>query len=215
MLQAALPIYSILFYVFSFLLIVSSFCVVFVKQTVQSALWLIVTFVISSALWMMLQAEFLALALIFVYVGAVLTLFLFVVMMINTDKEEAINPVKRAVPFAVVLMVLLLSVLAGAIMHYSYHWANTSLVHNSTTYSNTMLLGDLLYTHYVLAFEMAAAVLLVAIIGAISLAFFGSDMAQNKKVIRRQRDASKASGLRLIDIPSATVLSNTSKDKLS
>ena len=105
MLEAGLPIYNILFFIFSAALVASSLCVVFVKQTVQSALWLIVTFVISSALWMMLQAEFLALALIFVYVGAVLTLFLFVVMMINTDQEDTINPIKRAAPFAILLMV--------------------------------------------------------------------------------------------------------------
>jgi NADH-quinone oxidoreductase subunit J len=184
------------------MIVSTSLCVVFVKHTVQSALWLIVTFIICSALWMMLQAEFLALALIFVYVGAVLTLFLFVIMMINTDKEEHINPVKRAVPFAVLLMLLLFAVLAGAIYHYNHHWIHASLVHYSTTYSNTKSMGDILYTHYYLAFEMAALVLLVAIIGAISLAFFGSDMQEHKKVIKKQREASKENGLRIIDIPS-------------
>jgi len=198
----ALPIYTILFYVFSLMIICTSLCVIFVKHTVQSALWLIVTFVISSALWMMLQAEFLALALIFVYVGAVLTLFLFVVMMINTDNEDHINPVKRAVPFAILLMVLLFAVLAGAIYHYNHHWLHTSLIHYSTTYNNTKAMGNILYTHYYVAFEMAALVLLVAIIGAISLAFFGSDMAESEKVIFNQREACKENGLRIVDIPS-------------
>lgn len=202
MLHMPLPIYSILFYVFSAMIIITSLCVIFVKHTVQSALWLIVTFVISSALWMMLQAEFLALALIFVYVGAVLTLFLFVVMMINTDKEDHINPVKRAVPFAILLMVLLFAALAGAIMHFSHHWNHAALIHYSTTYSNTAAMGNILYTKYVLAFEMAAAVLIVAIIGAISLAFFGSDMQENEKVVRDQREASKEAGLRIVDIKS-------------
>jgi NADH-quinone oxidoreductase subunit J len=216
MLQAGLPIYSILFFVFSAALVASSLCVVFVKHTVQSALWLIVTFVISSALWMMLEAEFLALALIFVYVGAVLTLFLFVVMMINTDKEDTINPVKRLLPFAILLMVLLFSAIGGSMIHFSSQ-SNTVLNNeinpDSSTLSNTMALGNILYTHYVLAFEMAGAVLLVAIIGAISLAFFGSDASFHKKIIRRQRRASKASGLRIVDIPSGTSVSVSNQEK--
>lgn len=210
----ALPIYNILFFVFSTLIIVTSFLVVFVKHTVQSALWLIVTFVLSAALWMMLQAEFLALALIFVYVGAVLTLFLFVVMMINTDKEDHINPVKRAVPFAIILMVLLFAALAGAVYHFNPHWVHASLIHYTTSYSNTQAMGDILYTQYVVAFEMAAAVLLVAIIGAISLAFFGSDMQQAEKVIRNQREASKETGLRIVNIPSATHLKTEEKSSV-
>ena len=205
MLHMHLPIYHILFFVFAALLIITSLCVIFVKHTVQSALWLIVTFIVSSALWMMLQAEFLSLALIFVYVGAVLTLFLFVVMMINTDKEDHINPVKRIVPFAILLMLLLFAVLVGAIIHYTHidpQWAYHQLLKHSTTYNNTLQMGTLLYTTYAVPFIIAAAILLVAIIGAISLAFFGSNQAHADIVITQQREACKENGLRIVNIPS-------------
>lgn len=205
MMHFELPIYPILFYAFSALLIITSFLVIFVKETVQSALWLIVAFVFSAVLWMMLQAEFLALVLIFVYVGAVLTLFLFVVMMINTDKEDRINPVKRVVPFAILLMLLLFVVLAGAIIkfnHGSIVWQHATLIAHQTTYNNTLQMGRILYTHYVVAFEIAAMVLLVAIIGAISLAFFGTDRKKVKQVLINQRNASKETGLKIIDMPS-------------
>jgi NADH-quinone oxidoreductase subunit J len=76
-----------------------------------------------------------------------------------------------------------------------------------------MAMGNILYTQYLFAFEMAGAVLLVAIIGAITLAFFGSDLVHYKKVIRRQRLASKASGLRIVDIQSANRPSLTDKEK--
>jgi NADH-quinone oxidoreductase subunit J len=154
----------------------------------------------------MLQAEFLALMLVFVYVGAVLTLFLFVVMMINSDKETKVTPIKKALPVGFIVMILLAALLWGVIFHMGGHHnaalftSSHILIPTTTTYNNTLQLGILLYTHYVLAFELAGAILLVAIIGAISLAYLGRPK-DPEKIITDQRDANKASGLRLVDIP--------------
>ena len=200
MLSHALPIYSILFFVFAAMLVAVSLLVVFVRKTVQSALWLIVAFILSSVLWMMMQAEFLALALIFVYVGAVLTLFLFVIMMINTDDESEHKPVRKALPWALMLMALFVAAM-WMIFHQGgvFHDSNR-IIAKTTTYNNTLQMGTLLYTRYVFAFELAGAVLLVAIIGAIVLAFFGRPKG-HARVQTDQRDASKANGLRVVDLP--------------
>ena len=155
----------------------------------------------------MLQAEFLALMLVFVYVGAVLTLFLFVVMMINSDKETKVTPIKTVLPVGLVLMVLLAALLGGVIFHIGSHHHTAALfleayklTPTTTAYNNTLQLGILLYTHYVLAFELAGAILLVAIIGAISLAFLGRPK-DPEKIRADQRDASSIPGLRLVDLP--------------
>lgn len=206
MLHHHLDIYAILFFVFSAMLIATSLLVIFTRHTVQAALWLILTFVISAMLWMMLQAEFLALMLVFVYVGAVLTLFLFVVMMINSDKETKATPIRKAIPIALIVMVFLFAAEWGIIFHmgglhaHALFSAQHHLLATSTTYNNTMQLGILLYTHYIVAFELAGAILLVAIIGAISLAFFGRPR-DDEKIVTQQRQASKASGLRMVDLP--------------
>ena len=105
---------KLVFYVFSALLIGSATMVIVSRHSVRAAFFLIVSFCASAVLWMLLEAEFLALLLIFVYVGAVMTLFMFVVMMLNLDKESVQEKFVRYLPFAVLIVALMVGVLVYA-----------------------------------------------------------------------------------------------------
>ncbi len=161
------------FYAFAALLIFSACMVITSRHPVRGVLFLVLGFFASSVLWMLLQAEFLALVLIFVYVGAVMTLFLFVVMMLNLDVSSKHKGWVRYLPFGVLIAGLLMIVMVGVMRpEYfnakTYHWVN-----HPESYSNVTALGNVLYTQYVYPFELAAVLLLVAIIAAVSLAFRG------------------------------------------
>jgi len=198
-----IPIHQIIFFIFAFLLVGSSLLVVLSRHTVRAALFLILAFIVSAVLWMMLQAEFLALALIFVYVGAVLTLFLYVVMMIDSDSESYKHGFMRFLPLAIVVLALLL-IVTLAVIGYGHTIGAFSFTPSMKTlpvsYSNTTQLGTLLYTHYLYPFEIAGAILLVAIIGSITLAFFGPNKRARIQNVSRQHKASKATGVRLVDL---------------
>lgn len=169
----------IIFFIFSAVLLISATMVVVARNPVRGVMFLVLAFVASSALWMILQAEFLSLVLIFVYVGAVMTLFLFVVMMLNIDLITLREGFVRYLPIGI----LVTAVLAGLILYVitPKHFpagVDTQLLAQPADYSNTKELGGVLYTQYVYPFEIAAAILLVAIVSAISLAFRGR---QNSK----------------------------------
>src|SRR5512144_1312479 len=158
-----------LFYVFATVLIFAAVRVITVRNPVHAALFLVLAFFNSAALWVLLQAEFLALTLVLVYVGAVMVLFLFVVMMLDINvaplREGFIKylPIGAAVAFIIVVemgLVVGSRFFAGE----SYH-----LIQQPAGYSNTKELGQALYTVYVYPFEIAAVILLVAIIAAIAL----------------------------------------------
>src|SRR3990167_9818168 len=110
------PTYAVVFYIFSALLLMSAVGVIIVRNPVQAVLFLVLAFVSSAVLWMMLQAEFLSLVLIFVYVGAVMTLFLFVVMMLNLDLSKMREKFVRFLPFGVVVMLLLIATMIVIVM---------------------------------------------------------------------------------------------------
>lgn len=168
-----MTILQLVFYFFSALLILSAVMVIVAKNPVHGVLFLVGAFFASSVLWMTLQAEFLALALIFVYVGAVMTLFLFVVMMINIDLIPLREGFVRYLPFGILVMVLLLAIMVLVLGPKHFGAAFATLPIRPADYSNVTALGNVLYTQYAYAFELAAVVLLVAIIAAISLAFRG------------------------------------------
>lgn len=161
---------QILFYTFATLLIGSGLFMIVCRNPVYAALFLVAAFCISGALWLMLAAEFLALILVLVYVGAVMTLFLFVVMMLNIDLAPLREGFVRYLPlgiFVVALMIaLLLYVIKGSTFGLS-HYPEPKLL--PASYSNISELGKVLYTDYVYPFELAAVLLLGAIIAAISL----------------------------------------------
>ena len=141
---------------------------------------------------MLLEAEFLALLLIFVYVGAVMTLFMFVVMMLNLDKEAVQEKFVRYLPFAVVVVALMVAVLIFAVKPGHLGDLSTAMkAYHATDYSNTKVLGMLLYTRYVYAFELAAVILLIAIVASIGLTH--REKSNNKRQrVATQLEANKA-----------------------
>jgi NADH-quinone oxidoreductase subunit J len=173
---------QVVFYFFAGLTVLSALMVITQNNPVRCVLFLVLAFFTSAVLWILLSAEFLALVLVLVYVGAVMTLFLFVVMMLNIDIEEMKTHVIRYLPFGLIGVALLASLLVIVIPEVDFknavETAQTPIVKSHlfdtgtvgyNSISNTAALGDVLYTDYVFAFELAAAILLVAIIAAITL----------------------------------------------
>ena len=193
-----LPIPQIVFFTFSALLLGSATMVILSRHAVRGVLFLILAFFASAVLWMMLEAEFLALALIFVYVGAVMTLFLFVVMMLNLDAAPRSEGFVKHLPFGLLAIGILLATMILVIGPKHFGLINfTAPPLQPAHYSNVKELGMVLYTDFMYPFEIAAVILLVAIISAISLAFRG---AQNRKVqhIGDQLKATKANRLDIV-----------------
>ncbi|KTC91715.1 NADH-quinone oxidoreductase subunit J [Fluoribacter dumoffii] len=188
---------QIIFYVFAAIAVGAAFMVIIQDNPVRSVLFLVLTFFASAVLWLLAEAEFLALILILVYVGAVMTLFLFVVMMLNIDIEVVKSHHKRYIPFALILVALLIGLLMVSIPAGTFkstvETQNTASVstqfidieHNNSQaqpLSNTEALGMVLYTDYLLAFEIAAALLLIAIISAITLVHRGPRKSKRQNV---------------------------------
>lgn len=164
--------YEIVFYAFSTLMVVAALGVVSARNPVHSALFLVLTFFATSAIWLLLEAEFLAITLVLVYVGAVMVLFLFVVMMLDINITRMRQGVMRYAPFgiaiAILLIVQMIMVVGPEQFGLEVERFSSPLKH-AADYSNTKELGRILYTDYVYAFELAAVILLVAIIAAIAL----------------------------------------------
>jgi NADH-quinone oxidoreductase subunit J len=159
------------FYVFSIIAVASAFMVISARNPVHAVLFLILVFVNAAGLFMLAGAEFLALILIVVYVGAVAVLFLFVVMMLDVDFAQLRQGLLQYAPIGVVVgLVLLLELLlvAGSFV-VSPDVAGSAVLPIDGAIDNTRALGQVLYTRYVFLFQGAAAVLLVAMIGAIVL----------------------------------------------
>jgi NADH-quinone oxidoreductase subunit J len=159
-----------LFYIFSGILVFSAIMVITVRNPVHAVLFLVLAFFTSAAVWLLLEAEFLAIVLVLVYVGAVMVLFLFVVMMLDINFAPLREGFIRYLPVGVLVAVLILVEMALVIgpRHFGLdHYS--APVRASADYSNTEELGAILYTVYVYPFEIAAAILLVAIVAAIAL----------------------------------------------
>jgi NADH-quinone oxidoreductase subunit J len=161
---------SILFYVFGTLLVAAALGVIVSRNPVHSALSLVLCFVTSAAIWLLIEAEFLAIVLVLVYVGAVMVLFLFVVMMLDVNVEELRRGFTRYAWLgwvtAAVLVVEIVGVVTARTLGVDVTGGAAPLPAN---YSNTQELGSLLYTKYAYPFELAAVLLLVAIVAAIAL----------------------------------------------
>jgi len=160
---------SALFYIFSAVLLASSFGVITARSTVHAALFLVLAFFNAACLWMMLKAEFLAIALVLVYVGAVMVLFLFVVMMLDINTEELRVGFWKAFPLAALVGVLIALEMALVLMGGFSHGAAPVADATALRMGNTRLLGIEVYTNYLYPLQIAAVLLLVAIISAIAL----------------------------------------------
>jgi len=157
------------FYIFSALLLMSAGLMITVRNPVFAALFLILAFFSSSAIWLLLEAEFLAITLVVVYVGAVMVLFMFVVMMLDIKLSAMREGFIRYLPVGIIVAVLMALSMGLVINAGEFGLVSDSIQRHSADYSNTAELGVNLYTHYLYPFEVAGAILLVAIIAAIAL----------------------------------------------
>ncbi len=170
------------FYLFSIIAVASAFMVIASRQPVHSVLFLILCFVNAAGLFMLAGAEFLALILIVVYVGAVAVLFLFVTMMLDVDLASLRTGMLQYAPIGVVIggILLLELLLVGGSYLMAPTVGGTPVVPIDQTIGNTRALGQVIYTRYVFLFQGAGAVLLVAMVGAIVLTL------QHKPNVKRQ-----------------------------
>ena len=157
-----------LFYVFSGILVVAATRVITDRNPVHAALYLVLSFFSAASIWMMLQAEFLAIVLVLVYVGAVMVLFLFVVMMLDIDMDKLRQGFWGYCPFAATIGVIIVLEMA-AVLFRGFITLDPRVPAASANIGNTRELGKLIYTQYVYAFEIAAVILLVAIVAAVAL----------------------------------------------
>jgi len=157
-----------LFYAFSAILILAATRVITDRNPVHAALYLVLSFFSAAAIWLLLKAEFLAIVLVLVYVGAVMVLFLFVVMMLDINLDKMREGFWGYFPLAATIGVVIVFEMAAVLLHG--FWAlETQVPAGSANIGNTKELGKLIYTQYVFAFEIAAVVLLVAIVAAVAL----------------------------------------------
>ncbi len=191
---------EILFYLFATVAVFASLRVITARNPLHAVLFLVLAFVSSAGIWMLLEAEFLAIALVLVYVGAVMVLFLFVVMMLDINIEQMRIGFLRWLPVG-----LLLAGLIGVQMVWVLGVKETSagltVVKHTADYSNTKALGRLIYTDYVYPFELAAVLLLLAMVAAIALTL--RKRRDNKRQnIAAQIKVSKRDRLRVVSVPS-------------
>ena len=162
-----------LFYFFSLVLLFAAFRVITARNPVYAALYLVLAFFQAAAIWILLKAEFLAIVLVLVYVGAVMVLFLFVVMMLDINVDGMRKGFWKHFPLAAVVAVVIAlemaAVLMGGFRATDEPQAVATLGQATVELSNTRELGKVLYTQYVYPLEVAAAILLVAMIAAIAL----------------------------------------------
>ena len=182
----------IAFYLFATLTIASAVAVIFARNPVHSVLWLILSFFNAAGLMLLAGAEFIALLLVIVYVGAVAVLFLFVVMMLNVDFGQLRSGFTANLPFGIIIALVLLAEIVIALLAHGSGPALSGAPPESAQ-PNIVALGELLYSRYLFPFELAGLILLVAMIGAIVLTHRsrGDARGQNasKQIRRRPEDA--------------------------
>lgn len=195
-------ILQLIFYAFAVVAVFSSLMVILSSNPVRSVLYLVLTFFATAGIWILLHAEFLALILVLVYVGAVMTLFLFVVMMLSMHLESAREGFVRYLPFAIILCVVMLAILILAIgpEHFGLSQLPSPGL-KSADYNNLTDLGAVLYTNYVYPFEVAGVILLTAIVAAISLAH-RRPKGRKSQNVAEQIAVSKKDRMRILKIPS-------------
>lgn len=193
-----------LFYLFSFILLSSSLVVVSTRNAIYSVMFLVLAFINASALFVILGAEFLAMLLIVVYVGAIAVLFLFVVMMLNVDVNQIKEKTNRNLPILVLVAIILFSEIFLMIKFSSTQNSPVSTLYPiSSDISNIESIGNILYTDFVLQFQLAGAILFVAMIGAIVLTIREEKTRLIKKqVIFTQTSRNKENSIEIIKVKS-------------
>ena len=192
---------SAIFYLFAAILCFSATAVITVRNPVHSVLFLVLSFFTSAALWILLEAEFLAIILVLVYVGAVMVLFLFVVMMLDINLAPLREGFIRYLPVGALIAFAMLAEMALVIASGAFGGGKFSAPPaHGAGYSNTKELGSVLYTVYLYPFELAAAILLVAIIAAIALTMRKRPFTKYQDP-GKQVDVKRGQRVRLVKMP--------------
>ena len=173
------------FYLFATVMLASAVCVIFARNPVHSVLWLILAFFNAAGLMLLVGAEFIAMLLVIVYVGAVAVLFLFVVMMLDIDFAELRSGFTKNLPFGIIIAVILLMEIVLALSAWKAGPILGGAATREVTQPNIVSLGQVLYTRFLYPFEIAGLILLVAMIGAIVLTHRSRGDVRGQKVSKQ------------------------------
>lgn len=196
--------HAILFYFFSSVLLGATLGVIFSRNPVHSVMFLVLAFFQSAVLWLLVEAEFLALVLVLVYVGAVMVLFLFVVMMLDINVEREQGKLTAYAPLGVIVAGLMVVELVQVIwLRGQNELGGMGFAVTPEGYNNTKALGAILYTKHVYAFEIAGVILLLAIVAAITLTL-RKRPGLKKQNIAQQVAVRKQDRVRIVKMPSET-----------
>ncbi len=191
---------EIIFYTFAALTIFAALRVITARNPVHAVMFLVLAFISSSGIWLLLEAEFLAIALVLVYVGAVMVLFLFVVMMLDINLVRLREGFWRWFPVGLLIAGVMLFQMVWVLGSVDTAGSVESIRH-AADYSNTKELGRLIYTDYVYAFELAAVLLLIAMVSAIALTLRRRKDAKSQ-VVGRQIAVKREDRIRIVSVPS-------------
>ena len=206
-----MDIHTALFYVFSAVLLVAAFRVITARSAVYAALFLVLAFFSAACVWMLLRAEFLAIALVLVYVGAVMVLFLFVVMMLDVDLSALRAGFWRHFPVAAVVGVVIALEMAAVLLPGFRLTDAPQVSAAAAKLGNSKLLGIEVYTRYLYPLQIAAVLLLVAIVAAISLTHRARKDSKHLDP-GEQVKAKKADRVRLVSLKPESVLRDAPSD---
>ncbi len=190
---------TILFYLFAAVVVFAALRVITARNPLHAVLFLVLAFVSSAGIWLLLEAEFLAITLVLVYVGAVMVLFLFVVMMLDINLEQLRKGFWQWLPAGGLLAALIVVQMVWVLGDKASS-TGIEAVRHAADYSNTKELGRLLYTDYVYPFELAAVLLLVAMVAAIALTFRRRRDSKSQ-VISAQVKVKRSDRVRLVSVP--------------
>jgi NADH-quinone oxidoreductase subunit J len=194
---------TIIFYAFAIMTVTAATAVVTVRNPIHAALFLVLTFFTSAVIWITLEAEFLAISLVLVYVGAVMVLFLFVVMMLDINIARLREGFSRVLPLGIIVAAIMLFLMWTVVTSDVFSLNSIATpAPKAADFSNTKALGSVLYTDYVFAFEIAAVILLVAIVAAISLTMRKRPQTKYQNP-SDQIKVRKADRLRIVKMPSS------------
>ena len=192
---------SLVFYFFAAVTVIAALRVITARNPVHAALFLVLTFCSMAGIWLLLEAEFLAMTLILVYVGAVMVLFLFVVMMLDIDLVQLREGFWRWFPFGLLLAAVMVGEMIWVLgSRLTAEGGVHTVVKHAADYSNTKALGLLIYTDYVYPFELAAVLLLIAMVAAIALTLRRRKGVKTQ-VVSHQVSVKREDRVRLVSVP--------------